>query len=398
MMGLCLSIGVVSLGLAQGVDGEPNNSCVQAQTVAPGPVALPFSITGSLDTPPAVADVDFFKISAPPGSVVKVHHEGAPTNKGTLQDPYLGLFDGACNLLQVNDDAGTTANASLQFAVPASGLFVIAATSWDDANFTGQGEGGGTYQITVSPPPPPIGSINGRALDAVTGMPLSGVNAPTAAADLFKCSAEDCSENVASQSLTEQGQFMFNEDFEGFPLEVGRYRVEILADQYEQVSIGPFAVAQGQNLSLGDKPVPPWSVQVSNIIPCNLLPEGGVCAYSLTLTNTRSTPFVGVAWSIVEGVDIGSVAGATQFMARQYALNMQPATPVNVAFQFNLPNTVQNGAVVCAELMVGQNPEPRFNTTVDMELFCVEKGVQTMNTTLAPKKLRKKRQLLLKRR
>jgi hypothetical protein len=340
--------------------------------------------------------VDFFKMSLPPGSVVKVHHEGAPTNKGTLLDPYLGLFDGACNLLQVNDDDGTTANASLQFAVPANGLFVIAASSWNDENFTGQGEDGGTYQITVMPPPPPIGSITGRALDAVTGLPLSGVNGPTASADLFQCTAEDCLENVTSQSLTEQGQFMFHEDFEGLPLPVGTYRVEIYAEQYEQVSIGPFPVAQGQNLSLGDKPVQPWPVQVSNIIPCNLPPEGGVCAYSLTLTNTRPTPFVGVAWSLVEGVDIGSIAGTTQFAARQYALNIQPATPVNVAFQFNLPNTVQNGAVVCAELMVGQNPEPRFNTTVDMELFCVEKGIQAM-TTLDPKKIRKKRQLLKRR-
>jgi hypothetical protein len=329
--------------------------------------------------------------------VVKVNHEGAPTGKGTLSDPYLGLFDVACNLLDFNDDTGTE-NASLQFTVPANGVFVLAATSCCDEGFIGQGDGGGTYQIILVPPPPLIGSINGRVIDAVTGMPLSGANALSASAELFKCVAGDCSENVVSQLLSEQGQFVFNKNLDGFPLEVGTYQIEIFADQYQRASIGPFPVAQGQNLVLGANPVQPWPVQVSNIVPCELPPQGGVCLYNVTLTNTQPTPFGGVAWSIIEADDIGSVAGGTQFMTRQYVLNLPPATPVNFAFQFNLPNTVQNGAFICTELVVGQNPGPLFNTTVDMELFCIEKGIQAMTTIIEPKKLPKKRQLLKRRR
>lgn len=83
---LYLTVSAVSLTLAQGVDTEPNNVCAQAQAIAPRPIALPFTVTGSLDTPLTNPDIDFLKFSVVPGSVVRVNYEGAPTNKGTLND------------------------------------------------------------------------------------------------------------------------------------------------------------------------------------------------------------------------------------------------------------------------------------------------------------------------
>src|SRR5919106_935115 len=119
------------------------------------------SLQGSLDTPPEEPDVDFFRFSATPGAQLVADHEGQATGAGTLGDPFLGLFDSGCNLLTLNDDTETL-NSRLSFDVPPDGIFILAASSCCDGEFTGNGGSSGTSQLTISPPPPSIGSISGR--------------------------------------------------------------------------------------------------------------------------------------------------------------------------------------------------------------------------------------------
>jgi hypothetical protein len=127
-------------------------------------------------------------------------------------------------LLASNDDAGVGVNSRLLFDVPADGVFVLAATSFPDFDFTGQGDFSGTYQLTISPPPPFLASISGRIVDARTGEPLPGDESPFAFADLLRCVGDIC-EVVNSQSADGEGRFRFERDFDGQPLPVGTYQV-----------------------------------------------------------------------------------------------------------------------------------------------------------------------------
>lgn len=138
----------------------------------------------------------------------------------TLSDPYLGVFAANCTLLTFNDDTDSS-NSRLQFRVPADGVFIVAATGCCDEAFSGQGDESGTYQTTFATPAPALGFISGRVVDAVTNIPLSGVEAPFASAQLLRCNAGECVESTAFESLTSDGVFRFAQDSDGLPLPVG---------------------------------------------------------------------------------------------------------------------------------------------------------------------------------
>ena len=59
----------------------------------------------------------------------------------------LGRFDAECNLIDVNDDAFDL-NSRLMFAVPDSGVFILAATSFPDFEFAGSSLG--DYRMTIA--------------------------------------------------------------------------------------------------------------------------------------------------------------------------------------------------------------------------------------------------------
>src|SRR5262245_45984590 len=125
--------GTVATSLGQGVEVEPNNPCPTAQNF--GAVALPFTVWSSLDSTLGSPDVDFFRFTGPPGSIVRVDLEGQTTGKGTLQDPFLGFFDGGCTQIAVNDDGGIGLNARLVLAIPADGVFILGITRCCDSGF-----------------------------------------------------------------------------------------------------------------------------------------------------------------------------------------------------------------------------------------------------------------------
>jgi hypothetical protein len=359
--------------LAFGQDQEPNNTCLTAQDF--GAVAFPFMVDGSLDTPPETPDVDFFKFTGTPGTALRVDLEGQATGKGTLGDPLLGLFDSTCNLIALTDDS-ETANSRLVFTIPANGIFVLAATSFPDFGFAGNGDSSGTYQLTTTLTAV-IGSIRGRIVDAVTGEPLAGDAFPFTSVELHRCGEFGCF-GVNAQPADSEGRFRFNVDLAAQPLEVGTYLVRAFASQYEQGQTDPFNVGEGEDRDVGDIPLRPFPAQFSEIRPCgDLPPEGGTCSYSVRITNRSTTALKGAIWSIVEGFEIGSLTGFTRFQtANPKKMTLRPRASRVVRFKFKVPSTVSDGASICAQVFFGQNRlKPFFNTVGQRDLFCISKGV-----------------------
>jgi hypothetical protein len=347
---------------------EPNHPCPTAQDF--GAVALPFAVDGSLDSTFGSPDVDFFKFTGTPGAFVRVDLEGDPTGKGTLDDPLLGLFDSACNLIESNDDTGTL-NSRLVFAIPADRVFILAATSFPDGGFIGGGVG--TYQLTITRLAA-IESISGRVVDAVTGDSLPGDAAPFAAVQLVRCEDFACFV-VNAQDADTQGRFQFSVDGSGRPLEVGTYQVEAFAEQYQSGRTEFFPIAEGESRDVGDVPLQPLPVQFSNIAPCEDVPtEGGRCQYSVRVTNGLTTPLDGQAWSLVNGSQLGSFLSFTVFQVQPQPVRLAPQESTDVRFEFQVPGDVRDGASICADVFVGRHPDIFFDTLGATFLFCISKG------------------------
>jgi hypothetical protein len=379
-----------SHALAQDSDTEPNNSCPAAQDLGALDGSSPLLLTGSLDTPPEEPDVDFFKLEATPGSSLVADLEGEETGQGTLPDPFLGLFDSDCNLVASNDDAGTL-NARLRFVVPDDGIVILAATSCCDEQFTGAGDSNGSYALTVAPAPPAIGSIAGRVIDAVTGAPLPGNSPPFASVVLLRCEGDECLEFVDEQSTDDEGRFRFERDFDDGPLPVGTYQVIASAEEFEEEATEPFDVAEGEDVDLGDIALGPAPISFSDIQPCeDLRPQGDTCSYSVTVRNNTDALLEGLAWSPVDGFDLGSSLPFTLFEAstagdsRQAVrarVHVDPLGQQTVQFQFDVPPFVL-GATFCPRLFLGVKPDPLVIPVRERFLFCItgtETGFEVMS-------------------
>ena len=272
---LVILLSFLSLAFGQGTDVEPNNTCASAQDL--GAIDPGFTVEGSLDG----ADVDYFRFTGVPNAEITVDYEGEATGKGTLSDPLLGLFDSSCNLIDLNDDNGDNLNSRLTFPVPADGIFILAATSFEDFGFTGDGCCSGSYTLTITFSP-----------------------------------------------------IMFSEDR-----------------------------------------------------PCgDLPPEGGTCTYSIKVTNLSLTTFTGAAWSLVEGFagegEFENGISFTHFQTGKQGtrtpspqiLRLNPSRSRVLRFQFVIPSTVPDGALVCPKLFLGEDPHPPFDIVGQKSLFCLFKG------------------------
>ena len=388
----CLS----SQALAQAIDIEPNDSCVAAQDVGAVDGDDLLIVTGSLDTPPEEPDVDFFRLQAPPGVTLVAELDGEATGQGTLPDPFLGAFDADCDLIDINDDAGTL-NSRLLIVVPDDGVIILAASSFPDDEFTGAGDTSGSYELSISQAPPPIGSIAGRVVDATSGLPLSGRSAPFAFVALLRCDAEECLELVAEEAAGRGGRFRFERDLADRPLLAETYQVIAVADEFEETATEPFDVAEDEDVDLGDIALEPRSIAFSDIQPCgDTLPQGGRCRYSVTVNNNTDTAFEGLAWSVVDGFEIPSSLSFTRFEASavrgalqavRVPVSLEPFGSQTLGFRFDLPASAA-GAEFCTEIYLGTRPVPLVNTVRQAFLFCLagtDSGAQVMSASAGRK-------------
>ncbi len=241
--------------------------------------------------------------------------------------------------------------------------------------------------------PPTIGAISGRVVDSETGDPLRGDAPPFSAAELRRCSDSECFgfDVVSSQSTDSEGRFLFNSNFEGNPLIVGTYQVAAFAEQFQRGQTSPFEVVEGEDMDLADIPLKPALLQLLDVTPCDeLSPLGGTCEYSVRIRNNSNTTLRGRAWSLVDGLDLGSFIGFSVFQTGMLGAHDPQLNRVGIApgksqvqkFKFEVPGTVANGAFICARAFVGQNFTPVFNTVAERFLFCVSKG--TTGFSLVP--------------
>ncbi len=220
-----------------------------------------------------------------------------------------------------------------------------------------------------------IGTIRGRIVDSVSGLPLAGGDPPFTTVRLDRCSDDYCS--FADYTRTdEQGRFLFGDDpFQ--LLEPGTYQIEAQAEEYRpKVSTSAF-VGEGEDVLLEELALEPHPVGFAEIRPCgDLPPQGGVCRFSLRLVNRLDKPVEGRAWSLVQS-STGTLSGQTRFQAGIPKIAaLEPLGTQVLRFAFRIPETLQNGSSVCAEAYFGQGrTEYFFDTVGRRDLFCVEKGV-----------------------
>ena len=350
-----------------GTEIEPNNSCQTAQEV--GAVSGSFVMDGNLDSS-ITPDVDFFRFSGTPGVPMIIDLEGQSTGKGTLSDPFLGFFDSNCNLIALNDDSGSL-NSHLDITIPADGIFILAATTCCDSSFNGGGSG--SYQLTVTPVQL-IGSISGVVTDALNGKPLRGDAAPFTFVRLLRCDASNCFD-VNSQNAGSDGSFRFNTDSNGSALRVGDYRIVAQADQYQFTETETFAVGESEDYVVSRVALNSYPIRFSDTQVCSVPITGGLCDFSVKITNGLSTRFSGKAWSIIDANNIGSFTNFTSFQTNSpIDVSLAPGKSTVLRFRFQVRGSVANGASICATVFAGQNPSPFFNTVGQRFLFCFTKG------------------------
>jgi len=296
--------------------------------------------------------------------------EGQSTGKGTLGDPFLGFFDSNCNLIALNDDSGSL-NSHLDVIVPFDGIVVLAATTCCDYGFYGGGNG--SYQLTMAPLQY-ISSISGVITDAVSGKPLSGVTAPFTYVRLLRCGPFGCSD-VNGQSAGSEGSFRFETDFNGGALPTGNYMILANADQYLYTQTEIFTVGEGENYNAGKITLKSYPIRFSDIQVCSVPSSGGLCDFSVKITNGLATKFSGTAWSIVNGSALGSFTNFTIFQSDAFReITLEPGKSTILRFRFQVRGSVADGATICGTAFVGQNPGALFNPVGQRFLFCFVKG------------------------
>jgi len=363
----------------QYVEVEPNDSCVSAQYIGMPP-SFPSSVTGELEyAGEQPGDVDFFVFEAPEGLRLRAGLRGAATGSGTLNDPFLGLFDAACNLIAFNDDFGSL-NSRIDFEVPPGGTFILAASGCCDYNFDGGHDQNGTYRLRVFEPPVPVQAIVGRIVDAVSGEPLAGNAPPYPNVQLVLCNQDGCYQDLHNLPPDEFGVFRFETNGSGNPLDPGQYLVRVWAGEYQPAEVGPFQAVSAEVVDLGDIALQPPPFVFEKIIPCaDITANGGRCKFTVDIRNNTASAVKGLGWGVVSTWGGTSPLGYSLFQA-----DGSNATPVKarststMRLSFNVPAGVADGTFMCVDGWFSNRDTEYFGTLRAEPLFCVSKQQGTM--------------------
>jgi hypothetical protein len=358
---------------------EPNAPCESAQIIGLPP-SYPSSVVGELEYVAELpGDVDFFVFEAPEGMRLRAGLRGATTGSGTLADPFLGLFDSACNLITFNDDFGGL-NSRIDFDVPPGGTFILAASGCCDVSFDGNHGQNGTYRLRVYEPPVPVQAITGRIVDAVSGEPLAGNVPPYPNVELALCNQDGCFQGMNSLPPDEFGVFRFETDWSNNPLDPGQYLIRVWAGEYVPAEVGPFDAVSAEVTNLGDIALQPPPFTFGNVSPCADIPaSGGKCAFTVDIHNNTETAVIGLGWGIVSTWGGTSPLGFSMFQT-----DGSNATPVKalssstMRLSFNVPAGVAEGTFMCVDGWFSDRANEYFGTLRAEPLFCVSKQQGTM--------------------
>lgn len=242
-----------------------------------------------------------------------------------------------------------------------------------------------------------IGTVSGRAVDAVTGDPVTGFMPPFAVIFLERCETDICFA-VAAANPDLDGRFSF--DGRIFSIPPGTFRLRGIADDYEESVFPEFAVGAFEDVDVGDFSLTPFPIQFGSVQECQVPPGGGLCEFSITASNRGPGRYRGEAWATVDvstpgasrntRFQVGNV-GATNPMPRR--INLQQGEVATLGFQLDVPATVQDGTLVCVTVAVGRDPDPQFNTQGDRFISCALKQAGDFETMPAKEGRRRYRDL-----
>ena len=119
-------------------------------TATTGRVEVGASATGNVA---GEGDVDFFAVDLDAGKTYQFDLEGADTSRGTMEDPYLALYDGSLTQIENNDDSSANSNSRIVYTATATGTYYLEA-----AESTGVSTG--TYTLSVREVDPPACTLN----------------------------------------------------------------------------------------------------------------------------------------------------------------------------------------------------------------------------------------------
>jgi hypothetical protein len=359
---------VAALALAE---SEPNGTCLTPEPR--GVLALPSTLEGTLDAENAAprTDVDFFRFAAAPGARLRLG----------LESERAGVFDDQCNLIQALNGGF---RVGLEFEVPANGRFLLAVANSSDEQFSGEGffTQARPYKVEFAAAPDFVRSISGRLVDAKGGFGLAGSTEPRALVSLRACGQGPdlplpCAV-IATQRPDADGRFRFELDAESNRLPVGNYFLISTANGYPQFSFSSVInVAANEDGSFGNVPLESPTIAFGNVSACSDVPaQGGTCRYSAVVHNNGAAAYAGLAHSMVTRT-LGHVFEAS---ARPRGRDVQRASLAipaggsqELSFSFEVPSFLDPGETACAQLYVGSDPEPLFDTARVVDLFCVIK-------------------------
>ena len=124
-------------GVSEADTDFPNNALTS------GRVDVGASATGNVES---ATDVDRFRVDLEAGKQYQFDLEGAPTDRGTLEDPYLSLIDPMGTVLESDNDDGDGVNSQIVYTATATGAHYLRA----DKSATETG----TYTLSVREIPP----------------------------------------------------------------------------------------------------------------------------------------------------------------------------------------------------------------------------------------------------
>jgi 5-hydroxyisourate hydrolase-like protein (transthyretin family) len=225
-------------------------------------------------------------------------------------------------------------------------------------------------------PLPVVGSIRGRAVDALTGDPLAGDAVPFAQVELQSCQTEwgvYCY-TVAQQDADAAGRFEFRQQYTG-QLGEGTYRVRISADQYFTTDSEPFEVADEQHYDAGDVGVKSYPVRLTLEQGCgSIAATGGSCAFSVRVTNGGTAALKADTWMLVRALGLFYPGELTTFpLGTAKTVNLAPSASTTLAYTFTAPASLPGGATVCARAYASDKKNT-FAAIGIHDVFCVRKG------------------------
>ena len=132
------------------VSGEAGTG--QQTDLIAGNVSTTTSITTDIDVAGLIdfhGDDDWYQVQLIAGNDYNISLSGISSDKGTLFDPNLKIYDNNGQLITGDDDGGVGLDSSLTFSPTSTGNYFVSASAYADATYTATG----TYTLAVNTVP-----------------------------------------------------------------------------------------------------------------------------------------------------------------------------------------------------------------------------------------------------